>query len=142
MLVSRGTIDRWIRDWRQGGFEALVPHPRSVTPRTPEQVLNLAAALKREKPEWTAAQIVRILRATSGWSPSARTLIRHFDRLELNTRPDGQAPRAFGRFEADHPNDVWTGDALHGPKIAGRKTFPTPTTGDRSPTSSSDPRSA
>ncbi|WP_327586889.1 DDE-type integrase/transposase/recombinase [Nonomuraea sp. NBC_00507] len=123
MLVSRGTIDRWIRDWREGGFEALVPHPRNVTPRTPEQVLNLAAALKREKPERTAAQIVRILRSTSGWSPSARTLIRHFDRLELNTRPDGQAPRAFGRFEADHPNDLWTGDALHGPKIAGRKTF-------------------
>ncbi|MEQ4720526.1 DDE-type integrase/transposase/recombinase [Nonomuraea sp. B19D2] len=123
ILVSRGTIDRWIRDWREGGFEALVPHPRNVTPRTPEQVLNLAAALKREKPERTAAQIVRILRSASGWSPSARTLIRHFDRLELNTRPDGQAPRAFGRFEATHPNDLWTGDALHGPKIAGRKTF-------------------
>ena len=28
---------------------------------------------------------------------------------------------AFGRFQADHPNELWTGDALHGPVIAGRK---------------------
>ena len=24
-------------------------------------------------------------------------------------------------FEAARPNDRWTGDALHGPKVAGRK---------------------
>lgn len=121
--VSRGTIDRWCRTWRDGGFEALMPQQRNVTKRTPEQVLELAAGLKREKPERTAAQIVRILRQSTGWSPSARTLIRHFDRLELNSRPDGLPPVAFGRFEADKPNDLWTGDACHGPKIAGRKTF-------------------
>ncbi len=27
----------------------------------------------------------------------------------------------FGRFEADSPNVRWTGDALHGPTVAGRK---------------------
>jgi putative transposase len=29
----------------------------------------------------------------------------------------------FGRFEAAAPNDRWTGDALHGPRVAGRKTY-------------------
>src|SRR5262245_52136660 len=33
--VSRQTIDRWIRAWRAGGFEALVPAPARVLPRTP-----------------------------------------------------------------------------------------------------------
>ena len=33
--ISRQTIDRWIRDWRAGGFDALVPSPRQCTPRTP-----------------------------------------------------------------------------------------------------------
>lgn len=28
---------------------------------------------------------------------------------------------AFGRFEADRVNELWTGDALHGPVVAGRK---------------------
>jgi hypothetical protein len=29
----------------------------------------------------------------------------------------------FGRFEADTPNERWVGDALHGPKVGGRKTY-------------------
>ena len=121
--VSRQSLDRWIRTWRQGGFTALVPPQRQVTPRTAPEVLDLAAALKRENPDRTAAQVVRILRAHSGWAPSERTLLRHFERLELRTRPDGQPPTVFGRFEAASPHDRWVGDALHGPKIAGRKTY-------------------
>ncbi|MDT3446941.1 DDE-type integrase/transposase/recombinase [Pseudofrankia sp. BMG5.37] len=121
--VSRKTLDRWIRAWRAGGFDALVPAPRRVEARTPAEVLELAAALKRENPARTAAQVGRILRASSGWAPSDRTLQRHFEALELNTRPDGSAPVAFGRFEAGRPNEIWTGDALHGPKIDGRKTY-------------------
>ena len=30
--ISRQTLDRWIRDWRAGGFDALVPNPRQCTP--------------------------------------------------------------------------------------------------------------
>ena len=123
VAVSRATIDRWIRAWRTGGFAALVPPVRQVTLRTDAQVLELAAGLKREKPARTAAQVMRILRASCGWSPSVRTLQRHFERLELVTRPDGRPPAAFGRFEAARPNELWTGDALHGPQIAGRKAY-------------------
>jgi putative transposase len=89
VTVSRETIDRWIRAWRTGGFAALAPPARQVTPRTDVAVLELAAGLKREKPARTAAQVMRILRASCGWSPSVRTLQRHFERLELTTRPDG-----------------------------------------------------
>jgi len=119
--VSRATIDRWIRDWRQGGFEALVPTARQVEPRTPAQVLDMAVALKKQAPARTAAQVAAIIRAQSGWAPSERTLQRLFVRHELNTRPNGQPPATFGRFEAAAPNDRWTGDALHGPVIGGRK---------------------
>src|SRR6266542_3160236 len=81
VVVSRATLDRWIKAWRTGGFDALLPPRRQVTPRTAAEVLELA------------------------------------------TGPDGRAPQAFGRFEAPHPNDRWVGDALHGPVVAGRKTF-------------------
>ncbi len=126
LQVSRVTIDRWILAWRRGGFDALLPSTRNCDPRTSAAVLALAAALKREVPARTAAQIAAILLASAGpggFAPSQRTLQRHFSRLELNTRPDGLPPRAFGRFEAAAPNDRWTGDALHGPVVAGRKTF-------------------
>ena len=122
--VSCQTISRWKRYYLAGGFEALVPSPRQATPRTPGEVLTLAAALKRENPQRTAAQVQRILRAQSGWAPSDRTLQRLFTRLELNRPPaDPGQQQVFGRFEATRPNELWTGDALHGPVIGGRKTY-------------------
>jgi putative transposase len=48
--VSRASLDRWIRDYRTGGFAALVPAPRRLSARTPVQVLELAVALKTEAP--------------------------------------------------------------------------------------------
>jgi putative transposase len=120
--VSRQTLDRWIRDWRAGGFDALVPSPRQASPRTPAEVMELAVALRRENPDRTAAGIRRILRAQLGWSPDERTLQRHFTRLGL-TRSATVTDSVFGRFEADRPNELWTGDALHGPHIGGRKTY-------------------
>ena len=122
--VSYQSINRWKRAYLDGGFETLVPALRQASPRTPAEVLELAAALKRENPGRTAAQVQRILRSASGWAPSDRTLQRLFGRLEL-TRPaddDGQQ-QVFGRFEAARPNELWTGDALHGPVIGGRKTY-------------------
>ena len=120
---ARGTIDRWIRAYRAGGFEALAPAPRSGEPVTEQRLLDLAVALKREAPARTAAQVAQIVLTAEGAGPSARTVQRHFARLGLNTRPDGSPPEAFGRFEAERPNDLWTGDALHGPVIGGRKTY-------------------
>ena len=35
----------------------------------------------------------------------------------------GQIGRALGRFEAELRNELWTGDALHGPLIDGRRAF-------------------
>ncbi|GFG55186.1 hypothetical protein MAGR_66270 [Mycolicibacterium agri] len=46
--ISRETLDRWIRRYRAGGFEALVPAPRRLAARTDAQVLELAASLKRK----------------------------------------------------------------------------------------------
>jgi putative transposase len=121
--VSRGTIDRWIRGYRNGGFDALAPDPRKGEPVTEQRLLDLAESLKREVPRRTAAQVSQIIRTAEGDGPSARTIQRHFARLGLNTRPDGSPPSAFGRFEATAPGELWTGDALHGPIIAGRKTY-------------------
>jgi len=122
--VGRSTLDRWIRTWRAGGFEALVPQPRHADPRSPRAALDLAEALKRELPERTAAQVVRVMaEAGTVAVPSERTIQRHFARLGLNRRPDGAPVRAFGRYEASARNERWFGDAMHGPVVAGRKTY-------------------
>ncbi len=124
VTVSRGTLDRWRRFYESGGFDALVPPPRQCQPRTPAEVLALAEALKREKPGRTAAQVRRVLQLTSGWAPSDRTLQRLFERLELSAPArEQEEQRAFGRFECTRPNEMWTGDTLHGPVIAGGKCY-------------------
>jgi putative transposase len=120
--VGRNTLDRWIRAWRTGGFAALVPDPRAGKPLTAPEVLELAAGLKREAPERTAAQVAAILGETNGWSPHPRTLQRHFARLRLQATAARPA-KAYGRFQATAPNDLWTADALHGPVVAGRKAY-------------------
>src|SRR5450755_402758 len=120
--VSRTTLGRWIRTYRHGGFEALVPQPRVVPLRTSGEMLELAFALKRERPERTAAQVREIMLTTAGEGdqvPGLRTLQTHLARQGLNVRADGRAPgKVYGRFEAAARNELWTGDGLHGPKLA------------------------
>ena len=121
--LTRWTLDRWIRMWQQGGFDALVPSPRQSQPRTPPEVMELAAALKKENPARTAAQVQRILRAQGGWAPDETTIQRMFRRTGLTAlTPAADAP-AFGRWEASRPNEIWTGDAMHAIRLQGRKTY-------------------
>ncbi|MHB1539127.1 MAG: helix-turn-helix domain-containing protein [Solirubrobacteraceae bacterium] len=109
--VSRSTLDEWIRAYRQGGFDALLPRPRVVAPRTSAEVLELAFQLKRERPERTAAQVRQIMLAAGGPVPGLRTLQTHLARAGLNVRADGRtADKVYGRFEAVLRNELWTGD--------------------------------
>lgn len=120
--VGRSTVDEWIRAWRKGGFEALKPKPRACSPKVPKEVLDLAEALKREAPERTAAQVCQVLSVAVGWAPNPRTIQRHFHRIGM-TRASLAAGKAvaFGRFEATRANELWVGDALHGPIIGRHK---------------------
>ena len=121
--VSRKTVDRWITARRAGGFDALVPAPRQCAPRTDAQLVELAVGLKKENPARTAAQVRRVLIAQLGWAPSERAIQRWFEARELTTRPGGQPPQAYGRFEAQKVNEIWTADLMNGPKIAGKATY-------------------
>jgi putative transposase len=123
--VGRSTLDRWIRIYRTGGFDALVPAQRRRQLVCDVELLDLAVRLKRENPKRPATHIVDVLVTELAGQdrkvPSDRTVQRHFARLGLNIRPDGSPPQAFGRFEADNVNDLWVGDVAHGPRVAGRK---------------------
>ncbi|MDJ0358572.1 DDE-type integrase/transposase/recombinase, partial [Paenarthrobacter sp. PH39-S1] len=117
---SRETLDRWVKAWQLHGFDGLKPDERASAPVTSPTILTLAESLKREKPNRTAAQVKRIITETMGAAPSETTLLRHFRSLNIST---GTRPVATGRFETDHANEIWVGDALHGPRIGGRKTY-------------------
>lgn len=130
--VSRRTIDRWVVARRDGGFEALVPSPRQCPPRLGNGTEELAAGLKMENPARTAAQVRRILAVQGGAVPSLRTIQRWLEARELTTRPGGQPPEAFGRFQADEVHEIWTADFMNGPRVGGKPSFLAGIVDDRS----------
>ena len=113
VTVSYSTLGRWRRRYEEGGFDALVPSPRQPAPRTPEEVLALAEALKREKPGRTAAQVRRVLQVTTGWAPSERTLQRLFERLELNGPLPGQKRSSGPSAGSSAPGRTRCGPGTH-----------------------------
>jgi putative transposase len=121
--VSRRTTDRWVVARREEGFEGLVPSPRQCPPRLGTETEELAAGLKLENRARTAAQVRRILAAQGGAVPSLRTVQRWLEARELTTRPGGNPPQAFGRFQAGTVNEIWTADFMNGPDVGGKPSF-------------------
>ncbi len=117
---SRTSVDRWLAAYAKDGLAGLAPVPRSDRgrPRAGRQWLEEAATLRRAVPARSSARIVDIIgRAHEVWL-SERTVREHLHRLGLSRRALSAAPaRAFGRFEAARPNEIWIGDVLHGPFV-------------------------
>ena len=80
-------------------------------------MLEEACPLRLELPTRSAAQIGAILYARHRLRVAERTIREHFQRRGLQRAALAGQPRAFGRFEADRPNEVWIGDVLVGPFV-------------------------
>ena len=116
---SRGTIDRWLRAWRAGGVDALRPSPRSDTGkvRAMPELFGEAAALRLELPGRSAAQIASILYHRHGVRVAERTISGQLRRAGLHRAALKAAPKAWGRYEAERPNERWVTDVLVGPWV-------------------------
>jgi putative transposase len=116
---SRGTLDRWVRAYREQGLDGLRPPPRADlgTVRRHPELLEEACQLRQQLPARSAAQIAAILKARHGVRIPERTIRAHFRRRGLNRGALAGQPRAFGRFEAEGPNERWIGDVLVGPFV-------------------------
>lgn len=117
---SRTSIDRWLRAYSKEGLAGLAKLPRSDRgrPRREERWLAEAARLRRAVPARSSAQIVDIIGRAHGVWLSERTVREHLRRLGLSRQALSSAPaRAYGRFEASRPNEIWIGDVLHGPFV-------------------------
>jgi len=119
--VSVTTLRRYLKAYQAGGFDALRPPPRADrgAPRAfPPAVLERAIQLREEQPERTTPTLVEILRDESlalKQPPNVHTLTTHLRRRGKTRRLVSEKTKRFRRFERDHPNDLWQGDALVGP---------------------------
>jgi putative transposase len=116
---SRGTVDRWLRQWRAGGLEALRPSPRADTGavRAHPELFAEASALRLELPGRSAAQIASILYHRHGVKVADRTIRGQLRRAGLHREALAAEPKAYGRYEAGRPNERWITDVLIGPWV-------------------------
>lgn len=122
------TLRRWLSDYRAGGFDALIPQPRSdvgqhrvITPLVEVRIRALLAAHPR-----MAATVVRDRLVAEGTitttSPSVSVIKRFIRRHGLRVPPP--TPDGHHSFSKGDPNELWTLDFMHGPRVGGLKATP------------------
>jgi transposase InsO family protein len=123
--VSPETLRHWLKDYRRGGFDALLPKGRADRGRPrviPQAVADALLSLKDEQPHLSIPQLIRAVQQ-SGVAPESLTLPpstvhRLLSRAGLmhKTVPDGNQDRR--RFAFAHAGQLWMSDVMHGPTVA------------------------
>lgn len=118
---SPATIKRWYNNYKNGGFDALIPDgrvdegkPRKLDFELQEQIKYL----KQNYPRMSAAAIFRQLHdngSIKSGEVSESTINRYVNQLattlKTTTNPD------MRRYERPHINEVWCGDSSVGPYL-------------------------
>ena len=114
--VSPRSIERYLKNYREGGYDALMPKTHKGTTRIPKEYLELAASLKQENLKRPVTQIIETLEL-SGKVPKGllkrSTLYDHFDRLGFTKELGKKEAKAYQRFTPKHRNQRWQGDVCH-----------------------------
>ena len=133
MRVSVTTLRRYLKTYEALGFDALRPTARADTHTAhafPAAVLTQAIALRVEQPARTTQTIVDILSRDESLSLAqpinVHTLTTHLRQQGQPRRLLTQQAKAYRRFEREHVNSLWQGDAMAGPwlpdpEVPGRK---------------------
>lgn len=129
--VAAETIRGWLRQYRQGGFEALRPHvrrDRGQSHALPQGVADLLVSIKEEQHELSVQLVIREALAT-GKVPEAlqlapSTVHRLLSRAGLMKKQPGEpTSKDHRRFSFEKAGDLWMSDVMHGPSVLveGRK---------------------
>jgi transposase InsO family protein len=126
--VAAETIRGWLRDYREGGFDALLPKVRSdlgSARAIPPRVVDLLCELKDQQPELSIPLVIKKARQEHAAVVSEQlelplsTVHRLLARRGLTSHKSGEpTSKDRRRFEYDEPNELWMSDVMYGPKLA------------------------
>jgi putative transposase len=123
--VAPETLRHWLKDYRRGGFEALLPKARADRGRSralPQAVADALMTFKDENPALTIPELIRAVRE-SGLAPASlalprSTVHRLLTRAGLMHKqppePSAKDRRAFAFARA---GELWMSDVMHGPSV-------------------------
>jgi len=121
--LHTSTIRRFLKQYRDKGFDGLKPHSRSDSGQShkiPIEVLEKAFLLKREEPRRSAKKIIQLMEVHQ-WAPlgllKPSTLARILKQNGLTYKQLKQSGKGFRSFQAEHPNQLWQSDIMYGPYL-------------------------
>lgn len=116
-----GTIEKWYRNYKEDGFDALIPtgrgdqgKPRKLDTELQEQIRYL----KSNYPRMSASAIYRQLQengSIKNGEVSESTVNRYINLLALELKTTTN--QDMRRYERPHINEVWCGDSSVGPYL-------------------------
>ena len=123
--VAAETLRDWLKNYRRGGFDALLPQPRSDRGRAralPPALADSLVALKEELPQLSIPQLIRVAFerkiATEADSLPRATVYRLFSSAGLMAKTAQPSEQDRRRFAFAHAGDLWMSDVMHGPTVA------------------------
>ena len=123
--VAAETLRDWLKSYRRGGFDALLPkartdrgHSRALPPAIADRLL----ALKEEMPQLSIPQLIRLafergIASASQPLPRA-TVHRLFSRAGLMRKSAPDEGHDRRRFAFARAGELWMSDVMHGPTVA------------------------
>jgi transposase InsO family protein len=123
--VAAETIRDWLKRYRRGGFDALMPKPRADRGRSraiPEPVAERLCTLKEQHPALSVRRLIRQARASGLVPPELplprSTVHRLLAGAGLMDKTPGQPTAADRRrFAFAAACELWMSDVMHGPTV-------------------------
>jgi putative transposase len=124
--VAPETLRHWLKAWRRGGFDALLPKGRTDQGRSralPQALADALLSLKDEQPHLSIPQLIRAVAGSvpdAVTPPAPSTVHRLLSRAGLMDKPGdaAQSGQDRRRFAFAHPGQMWMSDVMHGPTVA------------------------
>ncbi len=123
--VAAETLRDWLKRYRKGGFEALMPKPRTDRGRSrtlPASVVERLVSIKEANPKLSVKLVIQQARSDPEvpdalpLPPSTvhRLLVRHGLMRKTPDQPTDQDRRRFAFHKA---GQLWMSDVMHGPRV-------------------------
>lgn len=122
--VAAETLRDWLTAYRGGGFDALLPKPRSDQGQSralPPEIADRICALKEAQPALSIPKLVAHARLTGAVPPELPLALATVHRLlcsrDLARSPSAPASSDRRRFAFEKANEMWMSDVMHGPAV-------------------------
>jgi transposase InsO family protein len=123
--VAAETLRDWLKAYRRGGFDALLPQPRAdlgQPRRLPAAIAELLVATKEQHPQLSVRRVIQEARQTGQLPDDLKlppsTVHRLLSREGLMVKGSGQhAAIDRRRFAFREAAELWMSDVMHGPKV-------------------------